>query len=152
MLQGAVPVQPHIPGVKAMAVEDIEWCQDYAVGVSSIDKAHQDIFRTARRLALLSADESRHQWVGEQGLKFLKSYVVSHFAEEEAYMRSINYPALAEHALQHSTMREKIIPRLESQMRYEHFSGESIAKFLRIMELWLVRHILVHDVAISRRG
>lgn len=135
-----------------MLVEDIEWKDEYAVGVAIIDRAHQDIFRMARRMALLRYDKSRHQWVGEQGLKFLKNYAVNHFAEEEAYMRAINYPGLAHHAAQHEVLRFKIMPRLEKQLRSERYSEAAIANFLRVLQLWLGRHILVHDTAIARPG
>lgn len=133
-----------------MAVIEIEWTPEYAVGVEVIDRAHQELFRIARRLNSLGHDRNRHQWVGEQGLKFLKSYVVNHFAEEEAYMRSINYPGLADHTRQHNGFRERILPRMESQLRQERFSEEAIARFLGIIQLWLSRHIMVHDVAIRR--
>lgn len=135
-----------------MGVIEIEWTPAYAVGVEVIDRAHQELFRIARRLISLGQDRKRHEWVGEQGLKYLKSYVINHFAEEEAYMRSINYPALAQHASQHTAMREKILPRMESQLRHERYSEESINKFLSIIQLWLSRHIMVHDVAISASG
>lgn len=135
-----------------MPLIEIEWTQDYAVGVETIDRAHRDLFRISSRLISLSHNKDRHQWVGEQGIKFLKSYVISHFSEEEAYMRSINYPALGQHAEQHRVMREKILPRMESQLRHERYSEDAIDKFLSIIQLWLSRHIMVHDVAIARPG
>lgn len=135
-----------------MPLIEIEWMPQYAVGIEIIDRAHKDLFRIASRLIALSHNKSRHEWVGEQGLKFLKSYVVNHFAEEEAYMRSINYPAIAQHSDQHRAMREKILPRMESQLKHERYSEESIDKFLNIIQLWLSRHIIVHDVAIGRLG
>lgn len=134
-----------------MPLIEIEWTPDFAIGVDAIDKAHQELFSIAARLIALSHNKSRHEWVGEQGLKFLKSYVVKHFAEEEAYMRHINYPGLEQHSEQHRAMREKILPRMESQLKHERYSEQSIDKFLNIVQLWLCRHILVHDVAISQR-
>lgn len=133
-----------------MLTEEIEWLPDYAVGVAIIDRAHQDIFRMARRLLDLSHDRNRHQWVGEQGLKYLKNYAIRHFGEEEAYMRSISYPGFEAHRTQHLVMKEKILPRMESQLKHERYSDQAIEKFLRILQLWLARHIIVHDTAISR--
>lgn len=130
--------------------EDIKWGKEYEIGVDIIDNAHQELFRIARRLTLLGHDPSKHRWVAEEGLKFLKSYVVRHFSEEEAYMKSINYPYMAGHFEQHVTLREKILPKLESKLHYEKFSQESVDNFLHVIQLWLSRHILVHDTAIAR--
>lgn len=133
-----------------MVTEDIKWTQEYAVGVDIIDQAHQDLFRIARRLILLGHDPRKQRWVAEEGLKFLKTYVVRHFAEEEAYMKSISYPHLPGHLEQHIALREKILPRMESKLRQEKFSQESVDNFLHIVQLWLCRHILIHDTAITR--
>lgn len=133
-----------------MLTEEIVWTPEYAVGVEIIDKAHQDLFRISRRLMLLSRDKSKYQWVGEEGLKFLKNYVVNHFEEEASYMRSIHYPRLEEHLKQHTLLREKILPRMEHQLNEENFSAEAIDKFLQIVQLWLCRHIMTHDTAITR--
>lgn len=134
-----------------MPVIEIEWTPELAVGVEAIDRAHQELFRIASRLVSLGQDKNRHEWVGEQGLKFLKSYVINHFSEEEAYMRAINYPGLQQHMSQHVAMRDRILPRMESQLRHEKYSEESINKFLTIIQLWLSRHIMIHDVAIALR-
>lgn len=133
-----------------MIGEDIKWSKEYEVGVDVIDNAHQELFRIARRLLLLGQDPTKHRWVAEEGLKFLKSYVVRHFTEEEAYMKSIKYPYFDGHHEQHVTLREKVLPRLESRLRHEKFSQEAVDNFLHIIQLWLSRHILVHDVAITR--
>ncbi len=132
-----------------MPVIEIEWSPEFAVGVDVIDLAHQELFRITARLAALGEDKNRHQWVGEQGLKFLKSYVNHHFFEEEAYMRSIHYPGIQAHTEQHLAMRDHILPRMERQLRHEKYSEESIKKFLTIIQLWLTRHIMVHDVAFA---
>lgn len=133
-------------------VIEIEWLPKYAIGVAIIDDAHKELFRIASRLVTLSHDKSRHQWVGEQGVKYLKSYVVNHFSQEEAYMRSINYPGLPRHAEQHRLLREKILPRMENQLKHENYSEDAVEKFVNIIRLWISRHIMIHDLAISRLG
>lgn len=133
-----------------MQAEDIRWTKDYEVGVEIIDNAHQELFRIARRLIILGREPDKLRWVGQEGLKFLKSYAVRHFAEEEAYMKSISYPHMAGHFEQHATLRDKVLPRLESKLHGEKYSREAVDNFLHIIQLWLCRHILVHDVAITR--
>lgn len=133
-----------------MTGDGIEWLPDYEIGVDYIDNAHQELFRITRRLSLLSRDPAKHKWVAEEGIKFLKTYAVRHFSQEEAYMREIKYPYMAGHFEQHTLMREKILPRMERHLHNEKFSQESIDLFLHIIRVWLSRHIAVHDVAIRK--
>lgn len=133
-----------------MVGEGIKWSSDYEIGVDEIDNAHQEIFRIVWRLSLLSHDSSKHKWVAEEGIKFLKSYTVKHFTQEESYMRQIKYPHIAGHIHQHALLRDKILPNMESKLRHEKFSEDAIDQFLHIMRLWLCRHIAVHDVAIRK--
>lgn len=134
----------------AMVGEGIKWSPEYEIGVEEIDNAHQELFRIARRLSLLSHDPSKHRWVAEEGIKFLKSYTIKHFTQEEDYMRQIKYPYIAGHLHQHALLRDKILPRMESKLRHEKFSEDAIDQFLQIVRLWLSRHIAVHDVAIRK--
>ncbi len=133
-----------------MTGDGIKWSKDYEIGVPAIDNAHEELFRISRRLFLLSHDPAKRKWVAEEGIKYLKIYLVRHCSDEEEYMRSIKYPHWANHFEQHALMRDKIVPRMESTLRHNKFSEESVDQFLHILRLWLSRHILVHDVAIRK--
>lgn len=139
-----------MPAGKVDVPLDLDWQDSYAVGVESIDNAHRELFRMAKRLMLLSHDERKHKWIAEEGIKFLKAYAIKHFADEEAYMESIRYPDLENHREQHRLMKEKILPRIESNLHHESFSVQAIEDFLKIIQLWLSRHIAIHDVAIGK--
>lgn len=132
-----------------MFYQDMKWDEMYNIGVEEIDLAHQEFFRILGRLKDLSHNRSKHEWIANQGIKFLKQYAIRHFDSEELYMRSIGYIALPSHKYQHEVMKTRVIPRLEAQLRHDRFSPESIEKFLQIMRLWLGRHILGHDKAIG---
>lgn len=132
-----------------MIAEDIVWREEYGIGVELIDEDHRQLFNVARRLFTLSRQPDKTQWVAEESIKFLKTYCVRHFEREEEYMRSINFQDLQKHMAQHAHMRESILPRIESQLRHNKFSPEAMEKFLKIINLWLGRHILEHDKAIG---
>lgn len=131
-------------------IAGLEWKDEYEVGVEVIDNAHKEMFRIANRFFILGQDENKHKWIAEEGVKFLKAYVIRHFSEEESYMLSIRYTNLPHHAEQHRIMREVVLPRMESQLRHEKFSADAVNRFLRIIQLWLSRHILVHDLDIGK--
>lgn len=134
----------------AMTGDSIQWSKDYEIGVWIIDHAHEELFRISKRLIMLGQEPAKHKWIAEEGIKFLKVYVMRHFGEEEAYMRQIDYPHITGHIHQHALMRDKILPRMESSLRHAKFSQESIDSFLNVLRLWLGRHILVHDLALRK--
>lgn len=132
-----------------MIAEDIVWKEDYGIGIEVIDNAHQEFFRIVRRLFLIYHQKKSNRWVAEEGIKFLKIYVLRHFKEEEDYMRSIGYKDLNIHMAQHEKMRSHIVPRMEHQLEIHEYSSESLEIFLNILALWISRHILKHDKAIG---
>lgn len=132
-----------------MIMEDIVWKDDYGIGIEPIDNAHQEFFRIVRRLFMIYHQKKSNQWVAEEGIKFLKMYVMRHFQQEEEYMRSIGYKDIGRHAAQHEKMRSHIVPRLERQLAAHEYSSEAMEIFLNILTLWITRHILCHDKAIG---
>lgn len=132
-----------------MFVDEFEWREEYSIGVEVIDQAHKEFFRIVRRLLMVTKNKKSHQWAAQEGVKFLKNYVLNHFRDEENYMRAISYKYLNQHIAQHDIMRHKVALKIESHLENHQYSSEAMAKFLNILTLWISRHILVHDKAIS---
>lgn len=136
----------------AREVPMITWQERFNIGVESIDKAHQELFRIANKLhRVVRTSDSNIKWTAAQTIKYLHSYTLRHFQDEEAYMRSINFRDYEAHKTVHATMRERIIPRLCSRLEQEDYSAESIEFFLDVLEKWLTRHILGHDREIVQK-
>ena len=123
----------------------LEWHERYEVGVESIDAAHMEIFRVLNRLHKMVHVGGNTQWAGAEAIKYLRTYVVKHFEDEEAYMRSIDFRDYAAHKAIHDGMRDRIVPRLYSRMQHGNYSEDAIHQFLTVCEKWLTRHILGHD-------
>lgn len=134
-----------------MLLEEFEWKPEYKLDVAIIDDAHREIFNMAKRLYLASYMPDKRALGAKSSLRFLKSYVAHHFAEEEAYMRATVYPGLERHTAQHRHFREVMVPRLEQDLKGELYSDDAIYSFLNIIRLWLSNHILEHDLDIGRR-
>ncbi len=104
------------------------------------------------KLIALNEDENKQQHACREGIKYFKSYTMKHFADEEAYMRSINYPDLAIHKSLHDSLRNKTLPALEAEMEANDYSTESVGHFLGICVGWLNGHIMVEDRAITGKN
>ncbi len=129
--------------------KETEWNNHFNIGVDSIDNAHRKLFSIVRRLIYVSEDEHHGQWACAEGIKYLKSYAIRHFTDEEAYMQSIGYKGYKVHKRLHDDMRYKTLPALEKDLLESDYSQESIHHFLGICLGWLTAHIMIEDRAIT---
>ena len=67
------------------------WTPALSVGVEMIDEQHKTWFDKAEKLFEAGRNRQAKEYIGEL-LEFLDSYTKKHFADEEEYMLSINYP------------------------------------------------------------
>lgn len=128
---------------------EIKWNDRYNIGVETVDKAHRKLFSIVRKMVILNNDETDREWICREGIKYFKSYVLKHFSEEEAYMRSIHYSGYAAHKCVHDDMKNDTLPELENEMKESNYSVESVQHFLGICIGWLNHHILLEDRAIT---
>lgn len=135
-----------------MQIKPFEWKDEYNIGTEIVDRAHRRLFTTARRLILLVEQREKRLWACKEGIAFFKNYALNHFAEEEAYMRSIGYEGLAQHARMHADFRNRTLPALEKQLAETDFSSTAIKRSLGVCIGWLTGHIMMEDQAIAGRG
>ncbi|MCI8937780.1 MAG: hypothetical protein HFI44_13180 [Lachnospiraceae bacterium] len=130
----------------------IQWHDRFNIGVESVDKAHQRLFSIVNKMVNYDEeDEKGRQWVCAEGIKYFKNYTLRHFADEEAYMQSINYSGYVVHKRVHDDLKEKTLPALEKDMVESDYSVESVQHFLGICIGWLTGHIMLEDHAITGR-
>ena len=131
--------------------EDL-WENHYHIGVKKVDEQHDKLFSIARRIAKIGEESSQNQFrrafVGKEGIKFLKSYTLQHFADEEAYMKRIGYPHFAAHKQEHDKFRDVIVPGLEQNLIQTGYAQESVEALVAAVLAWLVNHIAKTDFAI----
>ena len=127
----------------------VEWNDRFNIGVEVVDKAHQKLFSIVGKLIELNEDEEKQQHACREGIKYFKNYTIKHFAEEEAYMQSIDYQGYAVHKKLHDNMCNNTIPALEQELEEQNYSKESVRHFLGICIGWLTGHVMIEDHAIT---
>lgn len=132
-------------------LDEFEWKDEYNIGVEIVDNAHRQLFRIVSRIInnINEHDFEKNKTTCIEALKFLKSYAVKHFAEEEAYQISIGYKGYKIHKKIHENMKNVVIPALEKEMTAKSYSKESIEHFLGVCAGWLTAHVLIEDHAIT---
>ncbi|NLJ80687.1 MAG: hemerythrin family protein [Firmicutes bacterium] len=117
----------------------MRWTSDLAVGVKEIDDQHKIWFKKAGQLFEAGKDRRAKEVIGEL-LQFLDEYTKMHFADEEKFMREINYPGYAEQKKAHS----EFIQRLKKLRQDYEASGGSITVIIQANKMvvnWLIGHI-----------
>ena len=127
----------------------VKWNDRFNIGVEVVDKAHQKLFSIVGKLVELNEDEEKQQHACREGIKYFKNYTIKHFAEEEAYMQSIDYQGYDVHKKLHDNMCNNTIPALEQEMEEQNYSRETVRHFLGICIGWLTGHVMVEDHAIT---
>lgn len=126
-----------------------EWREEYNIGVDVIDREHQRLFKIINKLFTFREEEKDSQWTCQEGIKYFKSHAVKHFADEEAYMASINYEWLEQHKAIHKGFRENTIPALEAELEQTNYAPDATDHFLGVCAGWLVGHTLTEDLSIT---
>lgn len=127
----------------------IKWNERLKVGVDYIDTAHEKFLSVVRKLIRLNEEEQDDKWLCTEGMKFFKNYTIEHFAQEEAYMRSIHYEKYEEHKLLHDNWRNITLPALERDLETSNFSPDSVRHFLSMCISYINIHIIMEDRAIT---
>lgn len=131
--------------------EFFEWKDEYEIGEKSIDTAHKQLFSIVNRILRNCMDQNyeKNEMTCIEAIKYLKSYAVKHFADEEAYQVAVGYTGYKMHKKVHDNMRDIVIPALEKEVAVKGYSRESLEHFTGALAGWLAAHVLVEDQAIT---
>ncbi len=124
------------------------WTQNLSVGVTMIDDQHKMWFEKADKLYEAGRNHQAKEYIGEL-LKFLEDYTKKHFADEEKYMVSLNYPGLSAQKQAHADFIRQL-----AKLRSDYdASGGNILVILNTNQLvlnWLTQHISNMDKQIGQ--
>lgn len=125
------------------------WNEKFNIGVDVVDKAHARLFRIVGKVMDLVEFEADSQSACRESIRFLEDYTMTHFSEEEAYMRSIHYKGYAKHKEIHDEFRDSTLVSLKRYLESSDYSPQAVERFLSVMAGWLTGHIMVEDQAIT---
>ena len=123
------------------------WTPNLAIGVDIIDNQHKMLFEKAEKLFEAGRNKNSKEYISEL-LDFLDDYTKKHFADEEKYMLSINYPGYAEQKQAHTAFIGKIAKLREEYNK----SGGSLVVIINANKMvldWITQHISVMDKKIG---
>ena len=130
------------------------WNPRYNLGVPEIDKEHRRLFSIIGKIMELTekGEDSKAQHACREGVKFFKSYTISHFAHEESFMKSLSYGGYERHKKIHEDLKNNVLPAIEKDLEDSNYSMSAVKHFLGICTAWLSIHILSEDQVIMNRS
>ena len=127
-----------------------EFKEEFLTGIEMIDREHKRLFEIAENLYQLKCREyvtDKYDHIREI-LTELRDYTMTHFEQEEAYMKSISYKRMFSQLSQHDALRETICGwDLDA---IDENQDEAIGDMLNLITDWLVNHILNEDKRIGK--
>jgi hemerythrin len=122
----------------------VGWTPALAVGHPEIDAQHQELFRRVARLLEAMLDGSGDEVAPL--FEFLNSYVVDHFAAEEALMQESGFPGYNVHRAAH----ERFVRDLHA-LRALHTASRASAAVAIKAQTWLVHWLKTHIASIDQQ-
>ncbi len=123
----------------------IEWSERFSLNHELLDAQHQELFELANTAQKLDPNNANKAELGRLFKEFY-DYMGKHFKEEEAYMRSIDYPLYEKHKKFH----ESIIDGMTKILKEKKGVAELQKSIQMIAKKWLAEHILENDLQIEK--
>ena len=121
-----------------------EWTSDLETGYPSIDEQHKQLFASLNDL-LSACRHGGHRAELKKTLDFLVAYTLQHFADEEEFQRTHNYPDYERHKLLHDNFK-LVAADLAERLIREGPTVALVAEAHSTVGDWLVSHIKGEDL------
>lgn len=115
----------------------MQWDSSLDVGVSAMNKEHQDILAVMNRIYDASA-QGVHGHAINDLVAQLGQVCVDHFTDEERLMERIGYPEIDKHKQLHARLLSQVDQHAQA-IRAAH--GKPSAEFFNFLKFWLTSHI-----------
>ncbi len=129
-----------------------EMKKEYFTGITLVDEEHAQLFRYANEIYELLNDEfvaDKYDNIKDL-LGKLRDYAKKHFADEEAYMESIQYKRLFTQKMQHQAFVDELEKYDLEEIDGMDEKDAIISQLLTFVTDWLVEHILKVDTLIGK--
>ncbi len=133
------PPAPRDPAPDSL--DEVQWTEDYSVGVRSMDEQHKVLLSLLNQL-LGARDLRADSEPVSDALQRMTRYAQEHFQAEEALLREGGYPGIEEHRAQHQAFLGRTVEFCLDASRSKAALPEDMLRFLR---MWWVHHILDED-------
>ncbi len=130
---------------KDKLMEEIEWSDEYSVGIEAIDNQHKILLKMINSI-IRTHDTTANPETVTNLISDMTKYAQEHFSAEENIMKENGYSKLDKHIEEHQAFIEKTVD-LCSATYLE--IGKVPAVLLNFLKEWLKSHILKTDMELK---
>jgi len=132
------------------SAENIMWRESLCIGDEVIDEQHRQLFKKAGELlAEVNSTKTERKQKCVEIILFLKDYAIAHFADEEAYQKSIGYKDFDMHKKIHDEFK-KDVGHHEQKLIASDFADNDVREFTGMLIAWLLYHVSEADQRIVK--
>ena len=126
------------------------WRESLRIGIDNIDEQHKALFdKTEELLGALRNEKADYKQECIAAIHFLKDYSIKHFADEEAYQKSINYEYFDTHQKLHRNFTKNVLLH-EKKMIVSDYAAKEVKEFTGMLITWLSHHVADADQTITK--
>lgn len=123
-------------------MKEILWNPCLEIGVDTIDEEHKRLVKIANALVKIARDGGeKSQLVG--AFSFLHEYALTHFDNEEAYMKKVRFKGYEDHHAEHLKLKKQVKEFQRDLYEAEEIPAQEIISFIKS---WLLDHIIKTDM------
>jgi hemerythrin len=119
-----------------------KWEDRFSVGIREIDTQHQKLVAMLNELFDAMQAGKGNDALGKI-LDGMIHYTAGHFATEERYMKTYNYPDFAAHKQEHDNLTKQV---LDLQQQFKTGQAALSMKVGNFLKSWLINHISGTDM------
>jgi hemerythrin len=124
----------------------LDWKDDYALGIGSVDYEHRELIELINRLYGEAAGGAAAERV-EAFLGEIYAAIAAHFALEETLMRDRGYDQYRQHKADHERLLDEILDILDAYTAGTLIDADTLASRL---DTWFTKHFKTHDARLHR--
>lgn len=121
-------------------MKDMEWKDEYSLGIPAIDFQHRRIFDSILRVAHGATDDDGLR--AEAEIIKLLGLLQEHFSLEESMMQTLCYPDLEHHIAEHRQFHSEVHHLAQTSLMKK---GGVPREAIKIAHKWLTEHLTVSD-------
>ena len=114
-----------------------EWTRDLDIGVEQMNAEHQRLIAMMNDIYAMTEAGAERGKVAK-AIDELAAFAKEHFAREESFMESVNYPGVKQHKEIHVKLLERFSQHVNEFQQGDGTVGKQFFSFLKI---WLSSHI-----------
>ena len=115
-----------------------QWDASLDIGVEAMNEEHKVLIEHMNAVYDQNAAQVSKEELGSS-IQALFDYVIKHFADEEAYMASIDFAGLETHRQLHDNLLTELKRHIEGFANSD--ANQVSEQFIMFLKLWLTTHI-----------